>query len=485
MKKLRFIIAVAALACVFMGCHKTVELSFGVDSMAFAPDGETREMELKSTGDWTVNDVPDWLSVSPMSGNGDATLTLVAQPNATGQNRNGEVKASTKDVSATLKVSQDTNGDDPAPDPDDPDNPDDPDDPDEPQHYLEVAPNILQMVCTGESKQLSVTCDEAWEILVSEVWVSFDKTEGDGDDVVTVTVGENPYYEARNAEIRCVSASGLSSRIDVVQEATPDPHFLEVTPSSLSFGSEGGSQDVAVGCDTGWRVEGLEEWLSASTDGGMGNGTVTFTAVPNVYDEGRAAVVTIISGNLVRRIGVTQEPGEEQHWAEVEPDSLFIGQAGGVRSFTITSNTSWTVAVPSWITILASSGTGDATLEFIADANMTLSERIGFIHVMRNGEVLASLVVVQAGIESILSANVTEIDMPAEGGSYTFHLTANQSWTISSGVAWLTCTPNEGSGDADVLVKAIPLGTAPPREAVLVITGSLGAEVSVTVRQFD
>lgn len=488
MKKFGFLLFFAAMACAFTSCRKTVELSFGVDSVTFAPEGETREVELKSTGDWTVNDVPEWLSVSPMSGNGDVRLTLVAQPNATGVSRNGEVKASTKDVDATLKVSQNALPDDPGPDdpdnPDDPDDPDDPDNPDpDPQHYLEVAPDALQFVCTGESKQLTLTCDEVWEVVASEEWVSLDKTEGEGDDVVTVTVEENPLYVTRHAMMRFESVSSITVRVEIIQEASPDPHFLEVTPTSLLFGNEGGSQEVAVGCDTGWHIEGLEEWLTASTEGGTGNGSVTFTATPNVFAEVRAATVSFISDNLTTRVSVMQDPGEEQYWASVSPDSLFIGQAGGVRSFTITSNTSWTVSFPSWITYFVSSGTGEATLDFVADANMTLSQRIGYIHVMRNGGVLTSLVVVQEGIESILVPDVIEIEMPAEGGSYTLHLTANQSWTISTGVAWFSCTPNEGNGDADVLVKAIPLGTAPPREAVLVIIGSLGTEVEVTVRQ--
>jgi len=203
-----------------------------------------------------------------------------------------------------------------------------------------------------------------------------------------------------------------------------------------------------------------------------------------VFAEVRAATVSFISGNLTSTISVMQDPGEEQYWASTDVDTLLIGQTGGAGTIAITSNTSWTITTPTWVTYCSvTSGTGDTTLVFMTDVNNTLFERIGDIAIMREGVVLARVVLVQEGIYSVLDPGITEINMPAEGGSYTFHLTANQAWSIHCDVAWVSCSPSEGNGNQAVLVKALAWSSTEPRETTIVITGSYGNSVSILVRQ--
>ena len=178
-----------------------------------------------------------------------------------------------------------------------------------------------------------------------------------------------------------------------------------------------------------------------------------------------------------------QSSGDEPIWANVTPDSLFVPRVGGVRSISVTSNHSWTVTVPSWITMLVTSGTGDATLEMMVDANAGNAPRIGNITIQYGTEVLATVAVVQEGIPSILTTDVTEINLPAEGGVEIIRLTANQGWWIRNPASWIECNPMNGSGDMEISVKAGSLETEEPREAVITIRGDLDAVTTVTVRQ--
>ena len=344
MKRLHFFLFVAATACLLVGCRKPAEVSFGVQSLSIAAEGGNYTVELKSNGDWNIGSTADWLTVSPTSGNGSATLSIVAQPNTAEQGRSVEIRATTKDNSASLTINQEgtPSGEDPGGE--DPGGED-------PEHFLTVTPNELQFVCTGEDKVITIECDEAWSIAGDTDWIAFDKTEGEGNDEVVVTVGENPLHEMRSAEMEFRSASGISAVINVSQEASPIQHFLNVTPNGLSFGKEGESMDVTIECDADWQVVFDADWLTASVNEGTGNGTVTFTASPNVFMEMRAVLVTINSRPLSRTISVRQSPGDEPIWANVTPDSLFVPRAGGSRTISVTSNHTWTVTVPSWITM--------------------------------------------------------------------------------------------------------------------------------------
>ena len=128
------------------------------------------------------------------------------------------------------------------------------------------------------------------------------------------------------------SASGISAVINVSQEASPIQHFLNVTPNGLSFGKEGESKEVTIECDADWQVVFDADWLAASVNEGTGDGTVTFTASPNVFMEMRAVMVTINSRPLSRTISVRQSPGDEPIWANVTPDSLFVPNSSRASS---------------------------------------------------------------------------------------------------------------------------------------------------------
>ena len=80
MKRLHLSLFVVAIACLLVGCRKPAEVSFDIQSQTIAAEGGTYSVELKSNGDWSIDATAEWLTVSPTSGHGDATLTLERKP---------------------------------------------------------------------------------------------------------------------------------------------------------------------------------------------------------------------------------------------------------------------------------------------------------------------------------------------------------------------------------------------------------------------
>jgi hypothetical protein len=189
-----------------------------------------------------------------------------------------------------------------------------------------------------------------------------------------------------------------------------------------------------------------------------------------------------MSGSLSFTINVMQEAGEVYYYANVTPDTLFVGQYGGVKTIDIVSNCTWTVVVPSWITALETSGEGDATLDMMVGNNMSFP-RTGTITILHGFEVLATVTVVQEGVVSILETDVDEINVTAEGGIFYFNITANQDWQIINPEIWLDFIPSAGSGDMEVMVKVGPLDEGDSREVTAVIKGDLGVSTTITIRQ--
>lgn len=268
------------------------------------------------------------------------------------------------------------------------------------------------------------------------------------------------------------------------QEASPDPHFLEVTPLTIQFGKEGGESPITIGCDTDWFVDADADWLTVTPSTGSGNATVTVLAEANPISESRTTLFTVKSGALFYEVTVQQEAGDEPVSISFVPDVVNAPYTGPFVNVTLTSNTSWTLEEDcDWITLLTTGGEGDATFDIVVDANENPEERTGYVNAKHNGQVLATLTVVQEGKPNILETSFTELEARPEGGEYTVQVTANQSWVVGVDVTWISCSPTSGFHDGEFVITVEPLMGTRPRTGYVKVKGSTGIEVEITVVQ--
>lgn len=553
MKKINYLLFVVALAMSFVGCRKPVEVSFDTTTQAIDAQGGSVEIVLKSNGDWTINPTAEWIAVSPMSGKGDATLTLTVEANTTGEDRSTQIKATTKDNTATLVVTQRAQSP-------------------QPQYYLnvspknyrcggaggeftveissnldwtvttpqwitcsvmegfddatvtltispiedekiemreadvlfesslasdkvhvvqtvdpimgiEIMPKNLEFVCTGETKIIAVFTEDAWTASMDVDWVTLSQTEGQGDAEIRVTLGENPGYEQRQTTVLFTTAGGAQAMLGIRQEASPNPHFLEVSPLEFQFEKEGGEREISVNCDTGWEFDMACDWLSLSQQSGIGNATVVLTAQPNLLTEPRTNAFFIKSGNLYYEFSVTQAPGDTPLMVEFDADTVFVVYTGGLQSLSLASNTTWQLQASSWITLITSSGEGDAEFDIAVDSNTDPNNRIGFVSAVHNGQEMANIIVVQEGKPNILETDITELDVRPEGGSYEIQVTSNQSWAVNADVNWIHYEPQSGFGNRILTVTVDPMMGARPRTGHIKLSGETGSLVIITVNQ--
>ncbi len=553
MKKLNYLLFVSVLAVAFVGCRKSVEISFDTTTMEINSQGGSIELMLKSNGEWTINPSTEWISVSPMSGKGDATLTLTAEANTTGEDRAVQIKADTKDNSASLIVTQNAVV--------------------QPQHYLTVTPNEfecgfaggeftvevvsniewtvtapqwitcsvtegsdnaivsltvspingmfneireaevlfgsslatdkvhviqspeptlginvipknLDFVCTGETKSVSIFTEDTWTASVAVDWVTLSQTEGQGDAEISVTLGENPAYVQRQAMVIFTTAGGIQAMLGIRQEASPDPHFLEVFPLEFQFGKEGGEREIDVRCDTGWEFDLESDWLFLSQQLGTGNASVVLTVAPNTVNESRTTHFNIKSGGLSYEFTVSQDAGDNPLMVEFDSDTMYVAYTGGLLHLSLVSNTTWQLQASDWIGLITlSSGQGDASFDIAVDPNSESDGRVGYVKAMHNGQVLSTLTVVQEGKPNILETDVTELDVRPEGGSFDIQVTSNQSWTVSNDVNWIHCEPQSGFGNKTLTIMVDPMSGVRPRIGNVKVGGEYGNQVIITVNQ--
>jgi len=552
MKRMKHILALAALVLAMVSCGKKVDVNLSPESVDFTPDGGEAEIALTSNGDWQVEANYEWLSVTPTSGNGNATLVVTAVPNDGSEARDAQVKVTTKNNEALLAVHQDFSA----------------------VPFLRVEPNqincdrlggmfdvavysnidwtistlpdgvtvsvdsgsgnatvtltiaplqnsfadsekqvvfaggnilapvtikqsvassydvvidpvLLDVGYEGGTKTINVTCEGDWTVESTMDWATLSAESGSGNGQVVVTVAANDVYEIRAAQIIFHSSVGTSKTAMVRQQAAPDPHYLTVDPSELTFGSEGGTASISIGCDVEWEIDLNSDWATISSTTGTGDATVTLTVEPNLVIEPRQLSLFVKSGMLNHEINVQQAAGDQPLNVTLLPDTIVVPSSGATSAeLNVSSNTSWQLQASEWISNLPASLTyGDATVYLIVNSYTDPEPRYGFVRAIHNGQVMDEVVVMQEGKPDLLEVDVTEFDVRPEGAEFTFHVTSNQAWTVSVDFPWISCNPVSGLGSRDVTVTVQPSMSTHPRTGHIKVTAASGKMVTVIINQ--
>ncbi len=193
----------------------------------------------------------------------------------------------------------------------------------------------------------------------------------------------------------------------------------------------------------------------------------------------------------------------------VSPTSISESAEGGITTVKVTSNTSWSVSVPSdasWVSVSVASGTGDADVIVNVAANESESSRSTTVTIATDDtEANCTLSISQSAAstggdeddededededaEPSISVNPTSISMDAEGGSSTVAITANVDWTIYSmdgSDDWVTLSSASGSGSGDITLTVAQNTETSTRTVSYVVSAAddSGVSASLTVVQ--
>lgn len=132
---------------------------------------------------------------------------------------------------------------------------------------------------------------------------------------------------------------------------------------------------AASGCS--WTASENLSWISITSGGSSGNGTVSYSVSANTSTGSRSGTITIAGKTFT----VTQAGVPCSY--SISPASQSFTSSGGTGSVSVTaaSGCSWTTAESlSWITITSgSSGSGNGTVSYSVSANTSTSSRSGTI----------------------------------------------------------------------------------------------------------
>ena len=204
---------------------------------------------------------------------------------------------------------------------------------------IEISQQIIEVDFEAATYSISVTSPFSWKAISDNDWIIVENDMGiAGSSTLSFNVLLNTGEKERKGSIVIANSShNLIAELFITQKAfTPK---ISITTESLTFVTEGGTQEVAITTNFEYETNVSAEWLSCTKSK---NGIAV--TVPNyVGEEERAAEITISNEkyNISKEINVIQKAFAPI--ITINPESLSFAVEGGTQEVTISANVEYEV----------------------------------------------------------------------------------------------------------------------------------------------
>ena len=288
------------------------------EQLSLTADDTQKTLSVSADCQWTATLTNGWegLTVSPLSGDGNQTLTIQTPANTQRSGRTAQIVLTTKGgLQKTVQLTQALSN-----------------------VSLTVAggqDGTLVFGVSGGEQHFSIASNTSWTITGTSSWLTLDKTSGTGNSEVKVTVGETDSDETRQATLT-VTAEDHTAAITISQEGKS----ISIEGNgTLAFGVEGGTQEFSVTSNTSWTITGQASWLSLSASSGTQKDTqLSITCQPNPGQERTATIVFRSGTKAETSVTLTQQGGTLPEVTKPSTDGATITKYGiGPLTFSFSS----------------------------------------------------------------------------------------------------------------------------------------------------
>lgn len=198
-------LAALAAGVLVLSCTKTkvTELSLSTLTANFEAAGALEQTITVTSNDlWTASCPDNWVTLSPESGEGDGSIKITVTENTGFEPRSSTVTVTAGDKTSSVKVNQLAL-----------------------TPSLDVQPLSFEVKSEGGTCEVTVTSNSTWTVTVpaaDPAWILADKTSGEGNSTVILTVLQNLDRETRSATVTIKeTVGGATMEVAVSQEMAP------------------------------------------------------------------------------------------------------------------------------------------------------------------------------------------------------------------------------------------------------------------------
>ena len=412
-------------------------------------DPGTISVTVTSNTEWIVNEHSDWLSIDPLSANGDKTLIITYESNQYTVTRSGKIILETLGGTVTTSITIIQSGAEPT---------------------LVVTPSEQQVGHQQGSIGFSVSSNTCWTVATNANWLEIDPFEGYLDRDFTVFYDENLLASPRSATITLTTTDDIIE-FEVILYQLGAPPTISVSPSFQEVGFESGTCILTVSSNTHWTASTNVPWLTFAPVAGELDGVITVSFAENPFAFSRQGVIVFTDSDETTETSVIIEQAAAPAFLSVIPEFIEVTSETGITEVDVLSNANWEITfVDAWLEATPLAGFGDKTLIITYESNPYTVIRSGKIILETlGGTVTTSITIIQSGAEPTLVVTPSEQQVGHQQGSISFSVSSNTCWTVATNANWLEIDPFEGYLDQVFTVFYDENLLATPRSATITI----------------
>ena len=288
-------------------------LSLTTNAMTFSSKSDPQYFMVNSNTGWNVTVDADWLSVDPVSGNGDKSVKVTVSENTSNTSREAKIFVKWSGGTEVVEVMQFND-----------------------VFSLVVSPDSWTFNERGGEQSISVRSNLTWEAVITEIseegWLTIEKVSNDELKLIALPLSGN---QERNAIVK-VSGGELSKEIKVNQ--IKGSFKFEVYPTEIPCSYNGFTKTITVKSNVSWEAKvtsSTSDWLQVENGRGVNDGEFSIVVEPNTGENGREAEVSVFGGGVVQPIKVKQDgtdinPTNANDFDIEDNDSFIIDSDGSL-----------------------------------------------------------------------------------------------------------------------------------------------------------
>lgn len=318
-------------------------------------ESSTQTIEVTSTGvSWEFRDIPSWISITPSTGTGDATVKIACTRNAALTDRMGVVtfrsRSSDWNYSTTFTVTQI-------------------------RSIYTAIPDREAISFEWTESQAVVMIDansDKWDVSVDQEtspWCTVKKLENS----IEINCKENTSTTTRTGTVT-VYTDQESHDIRIVQGHIQ--FDLSTDSTALYFSDMAGTAQLDVNTYPGvtWTVTTSDEWIRVVPTSGKGNGTIDVSVDESDQEDTRTGYVYVSTTTSTSSMPVIQNG----KYLNVISPELEFGSTGGKMQVSVNTNGAWRAWTESdWIILSDTTGKDDCVMELKVKDNNSGYDRAG------------------------------------------------------------------------------------------------------------
>ncbi|TAF70378.1 MAG: T9SS C-terminal target domain-containing protein [Flavobacterium sp.] len=408
-------------------------------SLNYGSASSSQNIGITSNVSWTSTSSQPWLTLTSPNGTNNGTISATTTANTATGIRTAQVTITGGSLTQIVNVTQTGAA-----------------------VSLVANPTSLTFPSMSSSQTISVTSNLNWSVSGMPAWLSASVSSGTNNGTVNFTTQTNTATGIRIANITIQSFSP-----SIIQNLTITQTGISInataSATSLFFSNSGNSQVVSITSNSNWSITGLPSWLSIQPISvGSGNATITLTAALNTSINSFTGLLSLITSNSNNSILVSQSGSAPS--LVLNTNSLNYASISMSQTITITSNLDWTITgIPNWLTVNATSGTGNAVLTLTTQSNNLTTSRLASLSIQSlTHPITQNLSISQSGSAPLTSFSVPDLMFPSTGGSQNIDVNSNTTWFFSNIPVGISVNPSSGSGNVSVLISTQVNTTSSP-----------------------